>query len=350
MNMLMLAAAIGLSGGASPDVAATASTALPDQTGAAPQVVPHASLLRLEPGQAEVLVLPVDLRRVAVTLPGVADVTLVGRREVLVQARGEGQTSLWLWHRSGRERREVVVAARPNRSGRVEVHVQVLETRISDRQEAGVTWGSLIQGPDAQVRYEPGQATFGESTPGSSRSLGLGMVDRIAAHARAMVRDGKARLLADPRLVADSGSEATFLVGGEVPVPVAQQFGNTTMTWREYGIRLAVAPRILPDGRIRLKVAPEVSNLDQAHGLRLGTLDLPGLGSRKASTEVTLASGQALVLGGLIQEGEDEVVDRVPFLGDLPVVGALFRHRRTERQRTELTIVVTPRLVEADQP
>jgi hypothetical protein len=111
--------------------------------------------------------------------------------------------------------------------------------------------------------------------------------------------------------------------------------GNAA-TWREYGIRLAVAPK--------------VSNLDQAHGLRLGTLDLPGLGSRKASTEVTLESGQALVMSGLIQEGEDEVVDRVPLLGDLPFVGALFRHRRSERQRTELTIVVTPRVLEIEQP
>lgn len=306
--------------------------------------------LRLEPGQAEVLILPVDIRRVAVTLPGVADVTLAGRRELLVQARGEGRTSLWIWHRGGRERREVVVASKPSLSGRVEVHVQVLETRLTDRQEAGVTWGSLVQGPDAQVRYEPGQMTFGEAVPGALRPAGFGLVDRIAANAKAMLRDGRARLLADPRLVADSGSEATFLVGGEVPVPVAQQFGNTTMTWREYGIRLAVAPKVLPDRRIRLKVAPEVSNLDQAHGLRLGTLDLPGLGSRKASTEVTLASGQALIMSGLIQEGEDEVVDRVPLLGDLPLLGALFRHRRTERQRTELTIVVTPRLLEIEQP
>ncbi|MEB3298191.1 MAG: pilus assembly protein N-terminal domain-containing protein [Candidatus Sericytochromatia bacterium] len=304
---------------------------------------------RLEIGQAEVLTLPTELRRVAVALPGVADVTITGKRELLLQARGEGRTTLWIWHRGGRERREIVVgglAAVPNR---VEVHVQVLETRLTDRSDLGISWGALVRAPDGQGRYEAGVLTFAEtpgSLPGTANLLGFGPVDRLAAHARGLLRDGRARLLADPRLVADSGSEATFLVGGEVPVPVAQQFGNTTMTWREYGIRLAVAPKVLPDRRIRLKVSPEVSNLDQAHGLRLGTLDLPGLGTRKASTEVTLAPGQGLVIGGLLQEGEDEVVDRLPFLGDLPVVGSLFRSRRTERQRTELTIVVTPRLLE----
>jgi Flp pilus assembly secretin CpaC len=208
--------------------AATPDTALP--AGVVPaSPAEGVPVLRLEPGQAEVLILPLDIRRVAVTLPGVADVTLAGRRELLVQARGEGRTSLWVWHRGDRERREVVVAPSPSLFGRVKVHVQVLETRLTDRQEAGVTWGSPEQGPDAQVRYETGQMTFGETAPGALRPAGFGLVDRIAANARAMLRYGRARLLADPRLVADSGSEATFLVGGEVPVPVAQQFGNTTI-------------------------------------------------------------------------------------------------------------------------
>lgn len=162
------------------------------------------------------------------------------------------------------------------------------------------------------------------------------------------------RILAEPNLTAISGQEASFLAGGEFPVPVPQSGsnGSTTITieYREFGVKLKFVPTVLGDGQIRLTVAPEVSDLDFTTAVRFGGFVVPGLTSRKLSTTVELTEGQTFALAGLLNQNVAASKDVTPLLGDLPVVGALFRSVRYQRRETELVVLVTPHLVEAINP
>jgi pilus assembly protein CpaC len=162
------------------------------------------------------------------------------------------------------------------------------------------------------------------------------------------------RMLAEPNLIAASGHEANFLAGGEFPVPVTQGGGGSgvavTVEYREFGVRLHFVPVILGNGRIRLQVSPEVSDLDFTTAVRLNGFVIPGLTSRKLDTVVELGEGQTFAIGGLLNNSIVANKDVTPGLGDLPVIGTLFRSVRYQRKETELVVLVTPRLVSAMNP
>lgn len=162
------------------------------------------------------------------------------------------------------------------------------------------------------------------------------------------------RMLAEPNLITMSGQEASFLAGGEFPVPVTQGGGEggvaVTVEYREFGVKLKFVPVVLGDGRIRLKVAPEVSDLDFTTAVRLNGFVIPGLTSRKVETSIELNEGQSFAIAGLLNNSVTANKDVTPLLGDLPVVGALFRSVRYQRKETELVVLVTPRLVSPMNP
>lgn len=155
-----------------------------------------------------------------------------------------------------------------------------------------------------------------------------------------------ARVLAKPELVVQSGESASFLVGGEVPIPTAQNQNTITVSYKEFGIRLRFSPIITEDGKIQLTVAPEVSNIDESAGANYLNIVVPGFRSRKANTTITLAPGQSFIIGGLLSDNLRSQVKKVPLLGDIPVLGALFRSTSYEHDKSELAILVTPTLVE----
>ncbi len=157
--------------------------------------------------------------------------------------------------------------------------------------------------------------------------------------------DGLVTTLAEPNLTAVSGETASFLAGGEVPIPVSEGLGNVTIQYRQYGVSLAFSPVALSDGRISLKVRPEVSQLTSAGSVQLNGFTVPGLSTRRAETTVELGSGQSFMIGGLMSNNHNNVIDKAPGLGDLPILGALFRSKSFRRSETELVIVVTPYLV-----
>jgi pilus assembly protein CpaC len=157
--------------------------------------------------------------------------------------------------------------------------------------------------------------------------------------------DGYATTLAQPTLTALSGETASFLAGGEIPIPVPQYQGVTTIEYKQYGVSLAFTPTVLGDGRISLRVRPEVSQLDSANGLAINGFTIPGLTTRRAETTVELGSGQSFVIGGLLSNNTSNSVNKAPFLGDLPILGQLFRSNGWKRAESELVIVVTPYLV-----
>ena len=160
--------------------------------------------------------------------------------------------------------------------------------------------------------------------------------------------DGLVTTLAEPNLTALSGETASFLAGGEFPIPVTQGSGNgsaVTIEYKQYGVSLAFTPIVLADGRISMRVRPEVSELSEAGAVKLGGFTVPALTTRRAETTVELGSGQSFMLAGLLRNSNTNSIDKAPFLGDLPILGALFRSSKYKRSETELVIIVTPYLV-----
>jgi pilus assembly protein CpaC len=180
----------------------------------------------------------------------------------------------------------------------------------------------------------------------SARNRGIGAV------LSALSSNGLSQLLAQPTLLVRSGEKASFLAGGEFPVPIPQSNGGTGNTisiqYKEFGVRLSVTPYVLSENNIVLKLAPEVSELDYNNGVQLSGYVVPGIRRRSAETTVELGSGQSFVIAGLNYTNSTVTKDKVPFLGDIPVLGAFFKRQQNQKERQELIIVATPRLVEPE--
>jgi pilus assembly protein CpaC len=166
---------------------------------------------------------------------------------------------------------------------------------------------------------------------------------------QALRQNNLLRVLAEPNLVAMSGQEASFLAGGEFPVPIPSENG-IAIEYREFGVRLNMVPLVLGDGRIRLKMTPEVSDLDFSTPIIIQGSRIPVVTKRTVSTTIELADGQSFAIAGLLDHSVNATKDVTPLLGDIPVLGALFRSVRYERRETELVVLVTPKLVEAMNP
>ena len=170
------------------------------------------------------------------------------------------------------------------------------------------------------------------------------------ADIQALETRGVVEVLAQPNLLAANGKPASFLAGGEYPFPVAQASASGTATvtimFKEYGVRLNFIPTITPRGTIRLQVAPEVSSLDFTNAVQIAGFQVPAISSRKVKTEVELNAGQSFIIGGLLDNRETETFQRIPFLGDIPVLGKFFQSMSKNRTNTELIVLVTPELVD----
>ena len=167
---------------------------------------------------------------------------------------------------------------------------------------------------------------------------------------KALQTEGVAQVLAEPNLLAMDGRQASFLAGGQYPYPMVQGTsaggaGAVTIMFKEYGVRLNFIPTITPRGTIRLQVAPEVSALDFANAVQLSGFNVPAITTRKVNTEVELADGQSFVIGGLLDNRETETFEKIPFIGDIPILGKFFQSKLINRTNTELIVLVTPELV-----
>jgi pilus assembly protein CpaC len=175
----------------------------------------------------------------------------------------------------------------------------------------------------------------------------------LAVTIRALQQHNVLQILAEPNLLALNGREASFLAGGEFPFPSVQAgsgVSSVTITFKEFGVRLKFTPTILSDGTIRLKVTPEVSALDFTNGLTISGFNVPALSTRRAETEVELRDGQSFAIAGLIDNRLTENASKIPGLGDIPIIGKLFRSRSINKSKTELMVMVTPKLVKPLAP
>lgn len=193
--------------------------------------------------------------------------------------------------------------------------------------------------------------TFSNSRDSSKSKLG-GYAD-INATLQALITHGDAKVLSQPNMVTMSGEKANILVGGEIPIPMSNSDGQITVEWREYGIKLNIEPSLDVNNKITSKVNAEVSTLDStsAAAINLSSgLSIPALRSRKAETVIHMSSGSTMAIGGLLSSEDGKQVSKVPFLGDLPILGKFFRSTSTSKEKKEIIILVTPTLVDETTP
>jgi pilus assembly protein CpaC len=237
----------------------------------------------------------------------------------------------------------------------VELKVRIAYMSRAVTRQLGINWGAVTS-----AGFKIGQFTLTGTTATASPSisgtvpgsLGVtfpggtfeGVIDALAS-------DNLAHIVAEPTLTTLSGTQANFLVGGQFPIPVSEQNGTISIEFKSYGVQLLFTPTVFSDGRISLNVSPQLSQLSSANSVTLTSsgsstaLVIPALTVQQASSTVILGSGQGMAIAGLLEDNSNQTDNAVPALGEIPVLGALFRGDSFQRQQTELVITVTPYLV-----
>jgi pilus assembly protein CpaC len=363
-------------------------------------------VISVSKGASALMVNPTPISRFSVGDPDVAEVTIVSPTEVIINGKGLGTTTLFVWDNSAQVRvysvevttdapglerflrglmpdEEIQVTASRNTvtlSGTVKDPNSVARA-VQMAQASGATViDNLVAPPAVQVLVKvrfaeinrtalrdwaarlrvlnpheiSDQGNWSGFTDPSAAVETIGFLldsgnEEIEALVQAAVAKGDLRTLAEPNLLTLPGKEAYFLAGGEFPYPTIQGTGSNsiTITFKEFGIRLRFTPQIARNGAIRLSVKPEVSTLDFANGLTISGFEIPSLRTRRAETEVELREGQHLAVAGLLDNESTRNLTKIPFLGDIPILGELFKSRGLRQRRTELVVLVTPSLVMA---
>jgi pilus assembly protein CpaC len=239
----------------------------------------------------------------------------------------------------------------------VMLNVIVAEMSKSVNREFGTNFAALIETGSGDVsigsfveglaRPVGGSVFASEMVNLFGTFSGFGSLELLEVFIDLLDEKGLSKTLAQPTLVARSGETASFLVGGEVPIPVAQggAFGSITVEYKDFGVGLSFTPTVLGPDRIHLRVNPEVSRADFTFGTEVSGTIVPGFASRRVSTSVELGDGQSFMIAGLLSESVRELAGKYPLLGDLPILGSLFRSTQFQKDETELVIIVTPTLV-----
>ncbi len=300
------------------------------------------------------------IERISVADPSVADVVIITERELVVNALKSGTTDLLIWQTDGPKSHYRVLVHSPTDRKQVLVEVVMAEVDRDLLREVGFSF--LWQ--DQHSRAGTGAfATQGPTPEGDVPLFNSGQFGTLLSAddiknfyglLEADEQSGRFRLLAQPNIIAANGEEASFLAGGEVPIPVAQPGASGVATisieYKEFGIKLAFEPEILSEDLVKLKVSPEVSNLDYSNAITLSGFEIPAMRTRRASTTLDMLEGQTLALAGLLNEVTEKVVTGLPFLKDIPILGILFSSQRYQKQESELLILVTPHVIDPTTP
>jgi len=249
---------------------------------------------------------------------------------------------------SGNE--EVINSVNISSSQQVQLNVRFVEINRQAGQDLGAKYGAnFAYGIGGRnVTIDPGTQTAAGTGEIIGRLLSNGLSIDIAI--KALEERGLARRLAEPNLIARSGETASFLAGGEFPIPVSEDNGKISVSYKKYGVSLDFTPTVLKDGLVSLDIAPEVSSIDASASYNIGTISVPGFIVRRAKTSVDLKNGQSFMIAGLLQSQNDITTSRIPGLGKMPVLGSLFSSKSYQRRETDLVIIVTPYLVKPVDP
>ncbi len=235
-------------------------------------------------------------------------------------------------------------------SQQVQLNVRFVEINRQVGRELGTTINASYFGSNGGISFNSAPKST-SSTPAGQIIGGLitgGWTIDMAI--KALEDRGVARLLAEPNLIARSGEKASFLAGGEFPIPVSEENNKITVSYKKYGVSLDFTPTVLKDGLISLDIEPEVSSIDTSASYQVGNIAIPGFIVRRASTSIDLKSGQSFMIAGLLQSENNIGNQRIPGVGQMPVLGALFSSKAYQRRETDLVMIVTPHLVKPIDP
>lgn len=250
---------------------------------------------------------------------------------------------------------DVINSVKVNAPQQVMLEVRFVEASRSAGRDLGVNWQAvqtnlLSGGAGIGAAVGAGALVSGAAPFGTvvGRMLGNGV--QVDALLQALEERGVVRRLAEPNLTTLSGDTASFLAGGEFPIPVASTLGGVSIEFKKYGVGLAFTPTVLGDGVINLRIEPEVSQIDPTTSITVGAITIPALIVRRANTSVELRDGQSFAIAGLLQSINTADQKQLPWLADVPVLGALARSASYQKKETDLVIIVTPRLVRPARP
>jgi pilus assembly protein CpaC len=360
-------------------------------------VTAQSHIFHLAVGEAQVLTLK-GITRIAISNPDVLELVVTGKHEFLLNAKKAGTSSVNVWSGEGRfefrfavqEDYSVVEMELAKLIDNPDVTVEVNEKYVvlsgaianSLEEEEAVRYGKMYRDhvinnlkvktayqillsvlvteikKDAEKKYGFNSGTWWPTPDGlifHEWEYGFlkdrqGEVDlapgvSLGSLLNLMQRNGDAKILAAPSILTVSGKEAFFLAGGEIPIPMSDGKGGVTVNWKEYGIRLKVTANYERDNIISMAVTPEVSSIDWSNAIIVNGFKLPALATRKANTNVRFKDGSTLVIGGLLRREEAVNIYKVPILGDIPIIGSLFRSKNFQNGDTELLLFVTPKLI-----
>lgn len=297
----------------------------------------------------------VDVSRVAVGRGGILTAEVLDTGELLIIATAAGSSSIRLWNNDNTQSdynvrvSETDPQTRVHMQSIVRMRVRMVEFRKSALGRLGIDWGESVGGPTLAATASTVSSSFNSAAAGINAPSALtapfstffGIASNITSSINFLAQNGDAVTLAEPVLTAMNGSTASFLAGGEVPYPVVGQDGQTQIEFKEYGVKLNVAPLIDSVGNVRAMVETEISQLDKSVSIN-GT---PGLLTRRAQTEVTVNSGDTIVISGLLSTESSADVNMIPGLGKLPVIGRFFSSETRSNAASELVIFVTPEVI-----
>jgi pilus assembly protein CpaC len=305
-------------------------------------------------GQSEVVDFDQPIRRVAISNPDIADATVISPTQILVDGKSSGVTTLIVWRESGGYEKYRLTVCSEAGARQISLRVRFMEINKTALKEFG---------SDFVVKYfkmgdeRVDAGVYGGRVGEPSDPLALSnAVDfffaipnrNITAVFKALQDKNLLNVLAAPNLSAVSGAEASFLAGGEFPIPIVSgSMGTQTLTiqFKEYGVRLRFTPTVLDSMLVNIKVMAEVSSLDFENGILLSGFRIPSLSTRKTETTVELQEGQTLIIGGLLTKESSEVVSKIPVVGSIPVLGKLFSSQRYQNKESELLVTLSPNIM-----
>lgn len=336
-------------------------------------LAPLPAVVEVTQGQQQALQAPVSITRIAVGDPAVADVQANGDRAFLLTGLQAGNTSLMVWTACSPQPRQSMVFVKgqalaaltapvtgnredPELPSQVQTDIRFIEVSRTKLKEAGTSifgknGNGLFGAPGTLTGVSVSPGAVGSVVPSISFNnnnfnIAFGN-NKVLGILSALETSGFAYTLARPSLVALSGQSASFLAGGEFPVPVPNGQGDgISIEYKEFGVRLTLTPTIIGRNRIGLKVAPEVSELDYSSGVTIAGTTVPALNIRRTDTSIALADGESFVISGLISNRNVSSINKLPGLGDIPILGAFFRNSSLNREERELLMIVTPHLVQ----
>ena len=286
------------------------------------------------------------VKRVAIANPAIADVLVVSDSELLLVGKAPGVTSMQVWTDRVPSVYSVHVSGPEFYIGKqIKIEAKIVEIDRGKMKNLGIKWGNDVT--------SPGSFAFGQGITNSEVGKqwnNFGSYVDIQAQLDLLIRDDYAKMLSQPNMITLSGTKANILVGGRMPVPVSNDNGQITVEWKDYGIKLEIEPSVNAEDAIYTKVKAEVSAIDwnDSHKIYITTsgLAIPPITMRKADSTIVLTSGQTMAIGGLISSEMSKDVQKIPLLGDLPIIGNLFKSTSFNRNETELLIFITPTIVD----